>query len=118
MENCIFCKIIKKELPAKIIEENEKIIVFEDIHPSAPIHLLIVPKKHISSINELEENDKELIGDMFLMAKRVAKKMNLVEQGYKLIFNVGKGAGQVIFHIHLHLISGWKTVEKAKKTIL
>jgi histidine triad (HIT) family protein len=105
MENCIFCKIIKKEIPAEITYEDENIVVFKDINPDAPVHVLIVPKKHIESINELAEEDKELAGRLLLIAKEIAKKLN-VEKGYKLAFNVGKEGGQLIPHLHMHLVSG------------
>jgi histidine triad (HIT) family protein len=81
---------------------------FNDIAPEPPIHILIVPKKHIHSINHLEAEDKELIGELFLLAKQIAKEQKVSETGYKLIFNVGKGGGQIIDHIHLHLVGGWK----------
>lgn len=103
---CIFCKIANKELASEIVYENERIVVFKDIHPKAPIHLLVVPKKHIESIQTLKEEDKELIGEIFLVAKRVAEDLNFAHQGYKLLFNVGRGAGQLIEHLHLHILSG------------
>ncbi len=105
--NCIFCKIINKEQPADIIYQDEKFISFKDINPSAPVHLLIVPKQHIASVNKLEEQHKELIGELILLAKKIAKKQN-IDNGYKLSFNVGRKGGQIIDHIHLHLTGGWK----------
>jgi histidine triad (HIT) family protein len=89
-----------------MLYEDDKFIVFKDINPKAPIHLLIVPKKHISSINHLEIKDKELIGELFLTAKKIAKEQRVFKKGYKLVFNVGRGGGQLIDHIHLHLLSG------------
>lgn len=105
MLNCIFCKIIAKDLPSEIIFENQEIIAFKDINPVAKHHILIIPKKHIPTINDLNENESDelLIGKMTLVARDIAKKLGL--SGYKLQFNVGKSAGQVVFHIHLHLIS-------------
>lgn len=103
--DCLFCKIINKELPADIISEDDKFICFRDISPKAPVHLLILPKKHIESAQDIQEQDKELIGELFLFAKKVAIEQKVVEKGYKLLFNVGKGAGQVVDHIHLHLLS-------------
>jgi len=102
--DCIFCKIIKKEAPAEIVFENDKIIAFKDINPKAPIHILIVPKKHIVSINHIEKEDKTLLGELFLAAKKIAKEKNL--EGYKLLINVGRKGGQIIDHLHLHLLSG------------
>jgi len=109
MEDCIFCKIINKELPSEIVYENDKIIVFKDVNPKAEIHLLIVPKKHIENINVITDEDKGLLSEMLIVAKKIAidLKINLDTQGYKLIFNVGRGAGQTINHIHLHLLSGF-----------
>ena len=112
--SCIFCKIINKEAPSKIIFENEKIIAFEDIHPAAPVHILVVPKKHIASVEELKKEDKELMGELILTAQKIARQVSVSKTGYKLIFNVGRGGGQIIDHIHLHLIGGWKT-EKERK---
>ncbi|MFA6146013.1 MAG: histidine triad nucleotide-binding protein [Patescibacteria group bacterium] len=109
---CIFCQIINKEISAQIVYEDDKIVAFENIQPKAPIHLLIVPTKHIPSINHLEVEDKELTGDLFLVAKKIAKSRGLDESGYKLVFNVGKGAGQSVDHIHLHLLGGWKSEEE------
>ncbi len=107
--DCIFCKIIKKEIPSKIVYEDEKIIGFEDINPMAPIHILIIPKEHIPMIDDVEEKHSKLIGDMILVAKNIAKKKGLSEKnGYRLVFNNGKDAGQEVFHIHLHLLGGRK----------
>ena len=105
---CIFCKIINKEMPADIVFENENLLVFQDIQPVAPVHVLIVPKKHISSINYLKNEEKKLIGEMFLIARETAQKTKVDETGYRLIFNVGKDAGQTVDHLHLHLIGGKK----------
>jgi histidine triad (HIT) family protein len=104
MNECVFCKIIKKELPSDVVFENDNIIVFKDINPKATLHLLVVPKEHIASIKELEEENKSLIGELILVAKKIAKEQNLT--GYKLIFNVGREGGQLIDHLHLHLLSG------------
>jgi histidine triad (HIT) family protein len=106
--NCLFCKIINKEQEADIVFEDAKFVAFSNIAPKAPIHILIVPKKHIQSINHLEAEDKELVGELFLLAKKIAKEQKVSETGYKLIFNVGRGGGQIIDHIHLHLLGGWK----------
>jgi len=108
---CLFCKIANHEQDADIIYEDEKIIVLKDINPKAPIHLLIVPKKHINSINELEETDRELISDMIFLAKKLALKHGISEKGYRLTFNIGRDGGQIIDHIHLHLMGGGKINE-------
>jgi histidine triad (HIT) family protein len=106
MEECLFCKIVKGEIPSEKIFENKKVLVIKDIHPKAEVHLLILPKKHISSIKDLTEKDKGLVGEMIFVAKGIAKEKNL--KGYKLIFNVGREGGQLIDHLHLHLLSGKK----------
>lgn len=106
MAECVFCKIIKKEAPSEIVYENDKFLAFKDIHPQAPVHILIVPKKHIPSIDHLEIKDKELMGELILTAQKIARNLNL--KGYKLAINVGRLAGQVIDHLHLHLMGAWK----------
>ena len=106
--DCLFCKIVNREIPAAVIYEDEKIMAFKDIKPVAPVHLLIIPKKHISLINHLESEDKELIGELFLVAQKIAKEQGISESGYRVIVNVGKDAGQTIDHLHLHLMGGAK----------
>lgn len=106
---CLFCKIVNKEVPSEIIYEDGKFIVFKDINPKAPLHLLIVPKKHISSVDHLKKEDKTLVGELFLTAQKIARNQGLARTGYKLVFNVGKGGGQLINHLHLHLLGGWKS---------
>ncbi len=110
--DCIFCKIIKGERPAEIIYKDENFVVFKDINPKAPIHALIVPKKHIVSINHFKEADKELMGNLFLIAKKAAGMVGVKDSGYKLVFNVGRGGGQLIDHLHLHLLGGWKSPQE------
>ena len=102
---CVFCQIINKEIPSEIVYEDDEIIAFNDINPHAKIHVLIVPKKHIDTIKDLKEDeaDEVLVGKMVVVARNIAKEKNL--DGYQLLFNVGKSAGQIIFHIHLHLMS-------------
>lgn len=109
MSECIFCKIIKKEIPTEILYEDENFMVFKDIRPKAPLHLLIVPKRHIPSINHLELKDKKLMGELFLTAKKIAKREGVAKTGYKIVFNVGQGGGQLINHLHLHLLGKWKS---------
>jgi len=108
VKDCIFCKIVDKELPADILYEDNNVIVFKDIKPKAPLHILIVPKKHIPSINHLESEDKELVGEMFLVAKKMAKKQGVAKTGYRLVFDTGENAGQTVDHLHLHLLGGKK----------
>lgn len=106
--DCIFCKIVNKELDTEIVFEDEQILVFKDINPKAPVHLLIIPKKHIESIAHLAEEDKGLIGEMFWRAKKLAEEKGIDKSGYKLIINCGDDAGQIIKHLHLHLLGGQK----------
>ncbi|MFH0906754.1 MAG: HIT domain-containing protein [bacterium] len=106
MSNCIFCKIANHQQKADVVFENKEIIVFKDINPKTLIHFLVVPKKHINSINELKSNDGDLIIQMIFSAKKLAKENNIDKKGYRLLFNVGRGGGQIIDHIHLHLMGG------------
>ena len=107
-KDCLFCKIANEEIPTEFLFKNDNLVVFRDINPQAPVHLLIVPIRHIRSINDIEENDGEIISELISVAKDMAKKEGVNESGYRLFFNVEKGGGQVIFHIHLHLIGGWE----------
>ena len=102
----IFNKIINKEIPAKIVYEDDNILAFEDIAPKAPIHILIIPKKEIKTLNDVEQKDAELLGKLILVAKKIAKDKNIDEDGYRLIMNCNEYGGQTVYHIHLHLIGG------------
>ena len=104
--NCIFCKIIEKKIPSKIVYEDDTVAAFEDVNPQAPVHMLIVPKKHITEIHSMTGNDKELVGHLFLTAKKIAEERGLDAKGYRLVINNGAGAGQTVFHLHLHVLSG------------
>jgi len=104
--DCLFCKIIKGEIPAKIIYQDDKVIAFDDINPQAPQHKLIVPKKHVATVNDLEATDNELIGHMVQIAKKLANQLGVAEQGYRFVLNCNAGAGQSVFHIHAHLLGG------------
>jgi len=108
--DCIFCKIINKELPAKTLYEDDNFIAIKDIAPKAPVHILIIPKKHIPSVNHLESEDKMLIGELFFVAQKIAREQGIAETGYRLTFNIGKDAGQTIDHLHLHLMGGAKLI--------
>lgn len=101
--DCIFCKIVNKETPTDIVFENDNIIVIKDINPKAKVHLLLIPKKHIESINNLEENDKDLMGGLMITASKVSKQEKI--ENYKLKINVGRKAGQIIDHLHIHLMA-------------
>ncbi|MCG8538795.1 MAG: histidine triad nucleotide-binding protein [Clostridia bacterium] len=102
--DCIFCKIVKKEIPAEIIYEDDKVIAFKDINPAAPIHILFIPKEHIDSVNFLDEVHIDLIGELFLKIKEVAKKLNIANKGYRIVNNCGELGGQTVNHLHLHLL--------------
>ena len=106
--DCIFCKIIAKEIPAEIVYANEYVTAFRDIQPAAPIHILIVPNKHIPSMNEATEDDAPLIGQMHLAAQQIAVQEGITKSGYRLVINTGNDGGQVVYHIHLHLMGGKK----------
>ena len=107
-DNCLFCRIARGETSTAFIFENDTLVVFKDINPAAPVHLLIVPKKHIRSINDLTESDPPILSEMIMVAKDMAVLHTIDQSGYRLFFNVERGGGQVIFHLHLHLIGGWK----------
>jgi len=108
MSNCLFCKIINKEIPAKIIFENDFIIVFQDIHPKAPVHLLMVPKQHIALVNELNTVNIHFISEIFLQVKNIAKEQGIDQTGYRLVVNSGPDSGQEVQHLHWHLLGGKK----------
>jgi histidine triad (HIT) family protein len=106
-EKCTFCKIIKGEQSADFLYQDESLVVFKDIRPHAPVHLLIAPREHIRSLNDLRDKDKDIISEMIVRAKEMAKELSIAQSGYRLVFNVERGGGQVIFHLHLHLLGGW-----------
>ncbi len=106
MENCLFCKIINKELPSKIVYEDDKFLAIRDIAPKAPIHILAIPKRHINSVNSLEFSDRELVGELILLAKSIAREQGIADSGYRLVFNLGKDSGQTVDHLHLHIMGG------------
>lgn len=112
MNDCIFCKIIKGDIPAKKEFDSKDLVVFHDINPKAPIHLLFVPKKHISSLIDITENDRELLGGIMVKINLIANKLGLGKSGYKVVINNGKASGQIVMHLHLHLLGGW--TNKAK----
>ena len=104
MEECLFCKIIKKEIPSKTAYEDEAVYAFHDINPKAPTHLLIIPKKHIDGVAQLQAEDEKIAGRMILQARRLADSLGL--KSYRLVFNSVPEAGQSVFHLHLHLLGG------------
>lgn len=107
-KDCIFCQIAHGQTSTEILYQNDRLVVFKDINPHAPVHLLFVPKKHIRSINDLTDADQEILAELVMVGKEMAKEHGVAKSGYKLLYNVEKGGGQVIFHLHLHLIGGWR----------
>ena len=104
--NCLFCKIISGKIPAKIVSKDEEVVVFADINPAAPVHMMVVPVKHIVSLAAMAEKDSAIVGKMTAAANKVAKEQGISERGYRLIINSGPDAGQVIQHLHMHLLGG------------
>lgn len=108
MESCLFCKIGKKELPSKVAYEDDRVFAFHDINPQAPLHVLICPRKHIATLNEVTAEDTALVGYMFEVARKLAEQFGVAQSGYRTVFNVGADTGQTVFHLHLHVIGGRK----------
>ena len=106
MSDCLFCKIVSGEIPCDKIYENDKLIAFRDIDPKAPPHILVIPKNHIRSINELEISDQNLAGEILLAAKEIASIENIESSGYRTIFNTNSDGGQTVYHIHMHVMGG------------
>ncbi|MBI4843886.1 MAG: histidine triad nucleotide-binding protein [Nitrospirae bacterium] len=103
---CLFCRIIKGDIPSKKVYEDERVFAFEDINPQAPVHILIIPKKHISTTLEIKNEDHELIGCMLQVGNKIAKEKEIAERGFRLVMNCNRESGQTVFHIHLHLLGG------------
>ena len=112
MENCIFCKIIKGEIPSSKVYEDEEILAFNDINPAAPIHVLVIPKKHITSLADMEDGDEKIVGKIYKVINQIAEKQGFKENGYRVIVNCGKDGGQEIDHLHFHLLAGKQLGEK------
>jgi len=108
MKDCLFCRIIKDEIPSTKVYEDKEVLAFNDVNPQAPVHILIIPKKHIDKLSLLENEDKELAGHLLLTAKKIAKDKGIDRDGYRIVGNCEKKAGQMVFHIHLHLMGGRK----------
>ena len=106
MSDCLFCKIIAGDIPSDKVYEDEHVYAFRDINPVAPLHVLIIPKNHIAMINDLQPQDAETIGRLFVVAKSIAKQEGYAEEGYRSVMNCGEAAGQTVFHVHLHLLAG------------
>lgn len=108
MEDCIFCKIIKKEIPSSIVYEDSEIIAFRDVNPQAPVHILVIPKKHISSLIDLKEDDELLIGRIYTVINKIVKQEGIDERGFRVIVNCGEDGGQEVKHLHFHILGGKK----------
>lgn len=108
MSDCIFCKIINKEIPGKIVYEDEEVLAFNDINPQAPVHILIIPKKHISDMTQITEQDLGVIGKIHLVAIKIADEKGLTDKGFRLINNCKEHGGQIVLHLHYHLMGGKK----------
>lgn len=106
MTDCLFCKIINGEIPGQIVYKDEQVTAFRDINPVAPTHILVIPNKHVASINEVESEDKEMLGHILLTVRKIAEQEGIAQNGYRLIVNTGPDANQVIFHLHVHIIGG------------
>ena len=112
MNDCIFCKIINKEIPSDIVYEDDEIIAFNDISPVAPIHILVIPKKHISSAIDINEENEKIIGKIFLVINKIAKEKGFDKDGFRIINNCGNNGGQEVMHLHFHVIGGTKLGSK------
>ncbi len=108
MEDCIFCKIINREIPSSIVYEDGDIIAFRDVNPQAPVHILVIPKKHISSLIDLKEEDEFLIGKIFTVINKIAKQEGINKKGFRVIVNCGEDGGQEVKHLHFHILGGKK----------
>jgi histidine triad (HIT) family protein len=104
--DCIFCKIVDKVIPSQIVYEDKDILAFNDINPAAPVHILVIPKKHIAAVRDISSEDKDILASMFSAINKIVDSKNLLEQGYRLIINNGKAAGQEVFHLHIHILGG------------
>ena len=106
MAECLFCRIIDRKTPAKIVHEDEYAVAIEDIHPQAPVHLLVIPRKHVLSLQDAQNEDEALLGHLLLVAAQLARERGIASRGYRTVVNNGAGAGQSVFHLHLHVLGG------------
>lgn len=112
MEDCLFCKIIKGEIPSSKVYEDDEILAFNDINPAAPIHILVIPKKHITSLAHMEKGDEAIVGKIYGVINKIAEDKGFKENGYRVIVNCGKDAGQEVMHLHFHILAGAKFGDK------
>lgn len=106
MSDCLFCRIIRKEIPASVVYEDEHVLVFNDVNPQAPLHALVIPKRHIPTLNDLSAEDVALVGEMIRRGAAVAREKGYADRGFRTVFNTNADAGQTVFHIHLHVLAG------------
>jgi len=106
MSDCLFCRIAEKTLPSKIVHEDDKCVAFDDVNPQAPTHVLVIPRKHVASIAELNEADAGLLAHLMMTGSKIAKQKGIAEGGYRMVVNTGKNGGQTVFHLHLHVLGG------------
>ena len=105
-DDCLFCKIASGDIPATIVYDDDQLLAFEDVNPQAPFHVLVIPRRHISTLNDIQETDAALVGTLITCAAQIAKNQGHAQDGYRTVFNCNRGAGQTVFHIHLHLLAG------------
>lgn len=108
MDNCLFCKIVAGEIPANIIYQDEDVVAFEDINPQAPLHILLIPRRHIGSMTDVTQEDGALLASIYMAATRIARERGVAESGFRFLTNVGPDSGQSVFHLHFHLLGGRK----------
>jgi len=106
MSSCLFCRIVRREVPASIVFEDDRVMAFNDINPQAPTHVLVIPKRHIATLNDLQPEDDQIVGELARRAAAIAKERGISAGGFRTVFNTNRDAGQTVFHIHLHLIGG------------
>jgi histidine triad (HIT) family protein len=106
MENCLFCKIVRGEIPARIVYQDDEVVAFEDINPQAPVHILVIPKEHIPSLNEVPAGREALLGSLLMKARAIAAGKGIAADGFRCVLNTGKDSGQEVFHIHVHVLGG------------
>jgi histidine triad (HIT) family protein len=108
MESCLFCRILNKELPSKIAYEDDQVVAFHDTSPKAPVHVLVCPRKHIPTLNDVSTDDAALLAHIFQTARKIAEQFGIAQKGYRTVFNVNADGGQMVFHLHLHVMGGRK----------
>ena len=106
MSDCLFCRIVEKKIPAKVVYEDDQILAFDDVNPRAPVHTLVIPKQHVASVQDLGESDRTLLAQLLLACTNVAKNKGLADPGFRLVVNTGRDGGQTVFHLHFHVLGG------------